>query len=121
MNKFGKVSIVSASLTLPLTLLTSGIVAWYLKSSNPDGVDITYALAYLRPTLLTAIACFVTLSLISLVSGILGLKKDDSKEYSKLGLLIIVLVAVFSFSAGIISKKTSDAESNYQKDSVVVE
>ncbi len=51
----------------------------------------------------------------------MGLKKDDSNEYSKLGLLIIVLVAVFSFSAGIISKKTSDAESNYQKDSVIIE
>ena len=48
MNKFGKISIISAALALPLTLLVSGIVAWYLKSSNPDGVDITYALAY-RP------------------------------------------------------------------------
>lgn len=121
MNKFGKISIISAALALPLTLLVSGIVAWYLKSSNPDGVDITYALAYLRPTLLTAITCFISLSLVSLLSGILGLKKDESNEFSKIGLLIIVLVAIFSFSAGIISKKTSDSESNYQKDSVIID
>ena len=117
MNKFGKVSIITAGLVLPLTLLISAVVAWYLKFNNPDNVDITAALAYLRPTLLTAITCFTAFWLLSLISGIVGLKKDHSDEYSKIGLILLILITVVSLCAGITTKKTSDAESSYQAQS----
>lgn len=114
MNKFGKVSIITAGLVLPLTLFISGLVAWYLKSNNPDNVDITAALAYLRPVLLTAIGTFSLFWLVSLLSGLIGLKNDRSNEYSKIGLILLALVTVVSLCAGISTKKASDAEAAYQ-------
>lgn len=118
MNKFGKVSIITAGLVLPLTLFISGLLAWYLKTNNPDNVDITAALAYLRPVLLTAIGTFSLFWLISLGSGLLGLKKDNSDEYSKIGLILLILITLISAGAGISVKKTSDAEASYQAGSI---
>lgn len=114
MNKFGKLSIVDSGLVLPLTILLSGLVAYYLKSNNPDNIDITAALAYLRPTLISAIICFAFFWLIGLLAGLIGLKKDKSNEYSKIGLTLLVLVTVVSGLAGVTIKKTSDAESAYR-------
>ncbi len=114
MNKFGKVSIITAGLVLPIAMLVSGIVAWQLKSTNPDAVDITAGLAYLRPILVTSFTAFGLIWLVSLVSGLLGLKKDASPDYSKLGLLLLVLITITSVGAGITSKGVSDAEDAYR-------
>lgn len=114
MNKFGKVSIITAGLVLPVALLLSGVVAWQLKTTNPDAVDITAGLAYLRPILVTSFTTFGLIWLVSLVSGILGLKKDASPDYSKLGLLLLVLITITSVGAGITSKGVSDAEDAYR-------
>ncbi|MBP9738854.1 hypothetical protein KBD20_04145 [Candidatus Saccharibacteria bacterium] len=114
MNKYGKVSIITAGLVLPITLLLSGAVAWYYKSTNPNGVDITIGLAYLRPILVTAFTAFAIVWALSLVSGLFGLKRDASKELSKVGLILLVLVTITSLGAGVTSKKVAEAEEAYR-------
>ena len=114
MNKFGKISIVTAGLVLPISLLISGLVTWHLKSTNPDNVDITAGLAYLRPILVTGYTLFISIWLVSLVSAVLGLKKDATAEYARLGLILLVLVTITSLGAGISAKGAGDAEEAYK-------
>lgn len=114
MNKYGKASVVLAGLALPTALLLSSLVAWYLKSTNPDNVDITAGLAYLRPILVTSFISYGLLWLVSLLSGILGLKRDTSDELSRLGLLLLILVTTVSLAGGITSRRIADAEDAYR-------
>lgn len=110
MNKFGKISVIVASLALPVTLLVSGFVAWQLKESNPNSVDITSNMAYLKEILGTSLILFTTLWIVSLVCALIGFKKDSSKDFSKLGMLVLVLVTVFSIGAGMFTNAVGDAE-----------
>lgn len=114
MNRFGKISVLLAGLALPTAILLSGLVGYYLKSNNPDGVDITAGLAYLRPILLTAFISYGFLWAVSLVSGVLGLKRDTSAELSRAGLLLLALVTIVSLAAGITNKNIADAEDAYR-------
>ena len=110
MNKYGKTSLVLVSLTLPVTLCISGFVAWQLKETNPDNVDITASLAYLKQILGAALITFGAFWIAGLILALVGLKKDSSKDFSKLALITLVLVTVFSVTAGIANNKASDAE-----------
>lgn len=114
MNKYGKVSVILAGLALPTALLLSSLIAWHLKSTNPDSVDITAGLAYLRPILLTSFSTYGVMWLVSLVSGLLGLKRDASDELSRVGLMLLILVTVVSLASGITSRKIADAEDAYR-------
>jgi hypothetical protein len=60
--------VVLASIATPITLLVSGLVAWLYKSNNPDNVDITAGLAYLRPILISTFATFGVLMLLRCIS-----------------------------------------------------
>lgn len=113
-NKYGKMAIITASLILPLTLILSGLVAWQLKESNPDNVDVTAGLAYLRQILGTALVAAAILWGISLVSSLIGLKKDDDRTWAKLGMLVLVLVTITSITAGIVQNQVSDVEKVYK-------
>jgi len=115
MNKYGKITVITSGLILPITLILGSVVTWYLKTNNPDGVDITAGLAYLRPTLLTSFITFGVLWAVSLVGGLLGLKRDQSNELSKIGLILLVLVTVTSIGAGVATKGVSDAEDAYRE------
>lgn len=114
MNKFGKISVLTAGLVLPLALLAGNLVAWYYKGGNPDNVDITAGLAYLRPILITSFVVYGLVWLISLVTGILALKNARTNELGRVGLLLLVLVTVVSLCAAISAGKVSDAEDAYR-------
>lgn len=120
-NKFGKTSIITAGLVLPLALVLSGLVTWYLKTNNPDGVDITAGLAYLRPTLITAFVTFGLVWAISLVTGLLGLKRDASVELSRTGLTLLALVTVLSVISAISTNQVSRAEDLYREQNSALE
>lgn len=115
MNKFGKISVVVASLTLPVTLLVSGFVAWQLKDSNPNNVDITANMSYLSEILGTTLVVFASLWVVSLVCALIGLKKDSVKDFSKLGIMILVLVTIVSIFAGMATNAAGDAEDAYKQ------
>ena len=115
MNNNGKRSIICAALALPLALVFSNIVSWYFKSNNPDNVDITAGLAYLRPILVTGFVTFGVVMGVGLISALAGRKKDASAELSKLGLMLVVVITILSLVAGIASKVTSTAQDNYRE------
>lgn len=114
-NKFGKVSIITAGLVLPLALVVSGLVTWYLKANNPDSVDITADLAYLRPTLIAAFVTFGLVWAVSLISGLFGLKRDTSDELSRTGLTLLTLVTVLSIISTVSTTQVSRAEDLYRQ------
>lgn len=90
-NIKGLVSITSAALLIPVTQTVAHLVGFNLKNSNPDNVDVTAGLAYLRPILLITIATTIFMVLLSAISGILAIKKDEDKRFGKLGLTLLVL------------------------------
>lgn len=114
MNKYGKVSIFAAGLMFPAAAFIGGVVAWNLKGGNPDNVDITQGLAYLRPILVTGLTVFGLLLATSLVCGVVALRKDADKTFGKIGLALLATIFVFSAGAAISNAKTDDAIENYR-------
>jgi uncharacterized membrane protein len=114
MNKDGKRAIICAALALPLSLVVSGTIAWYLKANNPDNVDITAGLAYLRPILVSAFVTFGVLMLVAFVSALRGRRRDASPELSTLGLALIITLVLVSLVAGVASNRASKAEDRYR-------
>ncbi len=118
MNKFGKVSLFTAGIMYPTAALAGGLVAWNLKSGNPDNVDITAGLAYLRPILVTGFILFGVLFIVSLISGVLALRRDQDRSLGKLSLVLLATILVFSGAAAFANAKTDNAIDQYrtQKD-----
>ncbi|MCA9308738.1 hypothetical protein KC973_00010 [Candidatus Saccharibacteria bacterium] len=119
-NKFGKISIIAAGLVLPASLVFGGLVTWYLKSNNPDGVDITAGLAYLRPILVTSFVTYGVIWIISLVAGLIGLRRDASDELSRIGLTLLVLISILSVVSAVSSSQVSRAEDTYREQLTVL-
>ncbi len=114
MNSNGKRSIVLASLALPVALIISGSIGWYLKTHNPDNVNITSGLAYIRPILGSALISFGAFMLAAFLCALRGLRRDTSRDLSVLGLSLIVVLTVLSITAGITHKGGGDAEDAYR-------
>lgn len=114
MNKFGKVSVVSASMALPVSFVVSNVISWYLKSNNPDNVDITQGLAYLRPILVSGFVLFGVLIAIGFVAGVMALKKDQDRALGRLGLALAVSVLVLSSVAAVAANRTDAAIDTYR-------
>lgn len=115
MNRYGRLSIIFASLALPLALLISGTITWYLKAHNPDNVDITAGLAYLRPILVSAFVTFGASMVLSLWFAVRGKRHDASPGLSYLGIVLVVVVTLMSLASGIAQKGAGDAEDAYRK------
>jgi uncharacterized Tic20 family protein len=114
MNRFGKISIFAAGLMFPASAFIGGLIGWNLKSSNPNNVDITQGLAYLRPILVTGFVLFIGLLLTSFIAGIIALKKDTDRTFGKIGLVLLAIVLVFSAGAAFANAKTDDAINSYR-------
>lgn len=106
MNKFGKISVVTSALMLPVATLVSSTVGWYLKSQNNHNVDITLGLAYLRPILVSGTIVFIVFLLASVIYAVLAIQKDSDKTYGKIGLLIVSLVLLLTLGAALANYKT---------------
>lgn len=115
MNKFSKLSIISSALALPLTVLSGTLVSWYLKGNNPDHVDITAGLAYLRPILVTSFTVFIVLALLSLLFALIGLKKQEDRGLIRLALALALAVIVTSSLAGFAQTRISAIEDSYRE------
>lgn len=115
MNRHGRISIIFASLAFPLALLISSTAAWYLKSHNPDNVDVTAGLAYLRPILLSAFVTFGLCMVLSLWFALWGKRHDNSPELSYLGILLIIVVTLVTLASAIAQRGAGNAEESYRK------
>lgn len=83
-----------ATLPLPIAWISGLLVAGVLKSSNPDNVDVTQGLAYLRPILVTAFVLFGVVWLAALVVGLARRRAGETLPLKLLALHTAVAVAL---------------------------
>ena len=110
------ISVALSALLLPLSILAGVLTAAYYKSSNPDNVDITNGLAYLRQTMFAAIAVGVIIGIIIIVMIIKMYRRDGNFIDAKLPLVLLVAIAVIVGSIAIVSNYTSSVEDQYRID-----
>ena len=110
------ISVALSALLLPLSILAGVLTAAYYKSSNPDNVDITNGLAYLRQTMFAAIAVGVIIGIIIIVMIIKMYRRDGNFVEAKLSLVLLVAIAVIVGSIAIASNYTSSVEDQYRID-----
>ncbi len=113
-QKHAKISLAASALALPVALMAGNLTSLILKTNNPDNVDITANLAYLRPTLIVSFTIFGVLCVISLVFAIISMRKGD-KSLSKFSLVVLVAVLLVSLAAGLLQKQTDAIERDYSK------
>lgn len=77
---------VLANLPLPVGWTVGSLVAWWLKSTNPDDIDVTQGLAYLRPILLSG---FGALALTAVVALVVALRARRTGNGLPLNLLLV--------------------------------
>ena len=109
------IAVTLIALALPLTLLVSQLVTAYLKSNNPDNVDITQGLAYLRPIL---IAGWVTFGVI--MASVAGLivamyRRDGNFIEAKLPLILSVLLVIILGGWMAVNSYTDQVEEDYRQ------
>ena len=113
-KNYGNLSFTIISLTLPLTLLFGKVHEWWLKSRNPDNVDITAGLAYLRPLLVSSLVVFFVLVALAVITGVLGLKRDEDKSTAHRALASLAVAVVVCGFVAFSSNRVSKAEDNYR-------
>lgn len=115
MNRNGKLSIVFASLVMPLTFLLSFAVSVHLKGTNPNQVDVTAGLAYLRPILITAIVSVIGCIVLSIIFAIRSINIDKDKSLGKFALILLAgLFILFVIDTKLINKNTDIIDDAYK-------
>lgn len=112
--KYGRLSLGLTALTLPSALLLSSLVSWYYKANNPDDVDITQGLAYLRPILVTGLVAFLVPAIVALVSGLLGLRRDEDPTLARYALVLLAIATLLGLLAGVANGRAGSAEDDYR-------
>ncbi len=114
-------SLRTASLTLvcllvPLTMLAGMLAAAFYKSANPDSIDITTDLAYLRQTMTVAILVFAAIT--ATVAGLIVAmyRRDRNFAQAKLPLLLLVGVIVVIVGTLITNAYTNSVQDQYLRD-----
>ena len=88
-----------ATLPLPIAWIGGQLVAGVLKGSNPDNVDVTQGLAYLRPILITAGVLFAIVWVLALVVALGRRRRGDTLPVKLLALHTVVAVALLLSNA----------------------
>lgn len=113
-QKHAKISLAASALALPVAFTAGNLTSLILKANNPDNVDITAGLAYLRPTLIVSFTTFGILCAIGLIFAIIGMRKGD-KSLSKFSLIVLVAVLLVSLSAALLQQRIDRVEKTYSK------
>lgn len=113
--RHGRAAIACAALAVPVTVLLGSAVAWYYKTRNPDDVDITAGLAYLRQILLTTFGAFLVMAVLTIVLAVFGLRRDDDPALARLALVLLAAVTACGLLAGVASSRAGDAEHRYRQ------
>ncbi len=107
------VTISLIALILPVTLLISGVTTAYFKSVNPDNVDITQSLAYLRQSLFAAVLTFVVIAGVVIYGIVKMYRRDRSFVEAKLPLVLLAVVFVLMGGAAIANAYTNKVQDQY--------
>lgn len=117
-QKFGTFALVATALMVPLSILAGAVTEFFLKRSNPNHIDITLGLAYLRPILQVGTGVAAILFIVSIVFALIGLKKDSSPQIAKVALLILLIITLASSGASLLKNRTDKLEDAYTNDRV---
>lgn len=97
----------SVAVLAPLTV--AKLVEYALKASNPDRVDITQGLAYLRPILIT-VWTLLAIGIGSATWAILDVRRKDGPTAARIPMLVllgqIALGLVFALGINLVSGLT---------------
>lgn len=113
--RHGRAAVACAALAIPVTLLLGSTVTWLYKSRNPDNVDITAGLAYLRQSLLTSFGTFLVIAVLTIALAVRGLRRDEDPALARLALVLLAAVTACGLLAAIASSRTGDAEDRYRQ------
>lgn len=110
-NNYAKLSIIGSLLLTPLTFGLTYAVSTYLKSGNPDKVDITVGLAYLRPILITTLVTLLVTGVFSIVTFIMSARHKEDRDLTRFAAVMLVTsLLLFFVNAGLQSKNASIIE-----------
>lgn len=104
------------ALILPITLLASGITTAYFKSTNPNDIDITQNLAYLRQSLFVAVVTFALIAGASIFGIVKMYRRDRSFVEAKLPMVLLFVVFVLMGGAAIANAYTNKVQNQYMND-----
>lgn len=107
------ITISVVALALPATLLVSGVVTAYFKSTNPSNVDITQGLAYLQQGLLAAILTFGLFTLASVFGIVKMYRRDKNFAEAKLPLVLLCMVIVLMSGVAVANAYTNKVQDQY--------
>lgn len=116
MKNLRTLTIVLTCLLLPLTMLAGVLATAFYKSTNPDTIDITTSLAYLRQTMTVAIVTFAVI--VAAISGLIFKMYRRDRNFSQAKLPIVLLAATLG-TIGIImvvNSYTDSVQEQYRRD-----
>lgn len=116
-EKFTKSAHVFIALALPIAFLAGTLTSLFLKTNNPDHIDITADLAYLRPALYAGYATLVIILLLGFIASLLNLN-SDRKRYAKATLITMLIVILCVVGSALAQKRVEQVEKNYSKQHV---
>jgi hypothetical protein len=89
-SKHARLSVLFTSITMPLTLFVSNTLEFFVKLINPQKVDITSDIAYLRPLLIVGIVTFIILLLFSMIFSALTFFRRE-RSFGKFMFLVNIV------------------------------
>ena len=105
------VTLTLVCLLVPLTMLVGTVATAIYKSSNPDNIDITSSLAYLRQMMTIAIVAFALLT--ATIAGLIVAMYRRDHNFSQAKLPLVLLIAVVgTLAAVLITNAYTDSVQN---------
>ena len=110
------VTIILAALWLPLSMLIGNLVTAFYKSTNPNDVDITAGLAYLRQSLFAGFGAAGLIAVIIIGLVVLMYRRSGNFKEAKLPLAVFAIVGVVTLSALVVNGYINAVEDQYRRD-----
>ncbi len=107
------------ALLFPLAMLVGNSVTAFHKSTNPNNVDITAGLAYLRQTLFASFGTAFIIGAIVVWLIIMMYRRDRNFIEAKLPLALLVVVTIVLIGAISLNSYTNAVEDQYRQDHAV--
>ena len=116
-EKISKSAHIFVALAVPLAFLVGTLTSLVFKTTNPDHVDITADLAYLKPSLYAGYGTLLVLLSLGLIASLLSFK-SGAQKYAKTTLITLLIIVVCVAGSALAQKRTDQVEATYSKQQV---
>ena len=110
------IAITLTAALLPLSMLMSNIVTALYKAGNPENVDITAGLAYLRQSLFAGFGTALIIGAIVVWLIVSMYRRDRNFVEAKLPLVLLGMVVFVLIISAAVSSYTGAVEDQYRRD-----